>query len=192
MVQECGSIPTTGQLHYGRDIGSTTNKWCEKYDFSVTTVYSCDFGSCLYRDTLDSYTRRVTSGTVIFGEHWFRFRYRRHPETAGTLRSRLVRAEGGSHIFDTFVCSPVQERDCTDVCSLTRLLPITNSNVEQLPFPVIALSTRSAVTHHHRCPYGVGQPLPTIYLSCSQTMSFCLVAVLPDSHVTYVIKSYAV
>ena len=101
------------------------------------------------------------------------------------MRPRLVRAEVGSHIFDIFVCSPVQERDCSDVCSLTRLLPITNSNVEQLPFPVIALSTRSAVTHHHRCPYGVGRPLPTIYLSGSQTMSFCLVAVLPDSHVTY-------
>ena len=100
------------------------------------------------------------------------------------MRSRLVRAEVGSHIFDIFVCSPVQERDCSDVCLLTRLLPITNSNVEQLPFPVIALSTRSAVTHRRRCPC-VGRLLPAVCRSGSQTASFRSIAVLPDSSVKY-------
>jgi len=118
---------------------------------------------------LNSYIHRVTSGSVTFGERCLYFRNWRRVETAGAVRSRLVRAEVGAHIFDTFVCSPVQEHDCSDVCSLIHLPQITNSNVEQLPFPVIALSTRSAVT----CEFwassslsmGVGRLRPTIYLS---------------------------
>ena len=86
--------------------------------------------------------------------------WRWKPDSLGTLRSRLKR------------------------------LPVTiHSDVERLKFPVIAISSRSEITSQFwvssSLSIGVGRLLPTIYLSGSQTMSFCLVGVLPDSNVTY-------